>query len=130
MNNDNLRICRMYCDLSAEEVAKLASIPFERYLRFENGEDVPTEDEMIRLSAVYNIEKTEIEDGIEKTDKFNIHQELESYLFPTPEVTNFSKVQITDLAPVEKRIILTLRQCKNQASVMEKIFNIILEDIE
>ena len=130
MKNDDLRILRMYCNLDAEEIAKLASVPLERYLRFENGEDALTEAEEKKLSSIFNLKDNKIENTIDKTDKFNVNQELESYLFPEQGVTDFSKVQLTDLSPVEKRLILTLRQCKHKNNVVEKIFDIILEDVE
>lgn len=130
MVHESIRLFRLYCELSAEMVSEVTGVPLSRYKKIELGEIEPSERDAEKLAKLFNVEVSELLNGITDLSIYSVRQEIDENMFMTDEMREMVKIKITDLSPDEKRLILLIRNSDNSAICLDEAIRMVMEKIE
>ena len=124
-----LKVLRMYMGMDAEMIADTIGMTLERYIDIENGDLEPDASELKKLSSVFCMDEDVLTGESSISNTFVLSQPLDASLFATEEQREMMKLRMTDLSPEEKRLILLIRASENRPELMEKITDILNDEI-
>lgn len=130
MVHESIRLYRLYCELSAEMVADVTGIPLSRYKKIELGEVEPSASDAEKLAKLFNVEVSELLNGITDLSRYSVRQDIDNNVFMTDEMREMAKIKITDLSPDEKRLILLIRGSDNSINCLDEATRLVLEKIQ
>lgn len=126
MVHESIRIFRLYCGLTPEMISDVTGIPVSRYKKIELGEIEPSEKDAGKLAKLFNVDVTDLLEGITDSSKYLVRQEIDDSLFATEEIKQMVKLKITELSPKEKKLILLIRNSDSSESDLDDAINMIL----
>ena len=124
-----IKVLRLYMGADAETVALATGMSTTHYTDIENGYAEPTEAEYQKLSAVFGLDEDYITGKREIPESFIVRQPMEDSVFVTEELREKMKLCMTDLSPDEKKLILLIRSADDSAGLMEKVTNIVCDEV-
>lgn len=126
--NETYRIFRLYCQFSIDDVAKATKIRKKRLIEIETGKAEPTEVEITKLAALYNVSPERMNRSLSDNFATIIKQPVD-YSFYNSDFEREVMIQsITSLTEEEKNIIMMLRTSDNKDEKYKRIVDMFLED--
>jgi transcriptional regulator with XRE-family HTH domain len=126
--NETYRIFRLYCKLSIEDVASFTKIKKNRLIEIEAGKAEPTDDEVNRLAALYNVMPERMKRSLRDNFSTIIKQPIDATFYETEIEREMIKDSIISLTEYERNIVLLLRTSGNRSEMYNRIVDMFLED--
>ncbi len=126
--NETFRIFRLYCQFSIEDVASFTKIKKKRLIEIETGKAEPTDDEINRLAAIYNVKPERMKRSLSDNFSTIIKQSIDGTFYETEFEREMMKDSITSLTETERNIIMLLRTSGNKSEMYNRIVDMFLED--
>ena len=128
--NETFRIFRLYCQFSIEDVASFTKIKKKRLIEIETGRAEPTDAEISKLAAIYNVNPERMKHGLDDYFSTIIRQPIDASFYKTELEKEIMKVSITSLTEAERNIIMLLRTCDNKQEMYNRICDMFLENVD
>ena len=124
-----VKVLRMYMGAAAEVIADAAGISIARYIDIENGYTEPASAEITKLAAVFGMDEDVLTGKSDIGKELMFRQPLDESVFATEELREMMKLRMTELSDAEKRLILLIRASEDSSVLLEKVMDIVSEDI-
>ena len=126
--NEMYRLYRRYCQFSVEDVARVTKIRKNRLIEIETGKAEPTEVELEKLAALYNISPDRMKQGFNDNFTTIIKQPADYSFYNSDSERDFVIMSITSLTEDEKNLIMMLRTSDNKDKKYKQIIDLFIED--
>lgn len=125
---ESIRVFRLYCGFTCENIALATGIPLYRYKNIETGKVEPTDEEIEKLAKLYNISGNELKCGIVDDNKFQLRQSIDDNIFENKEMRQIAKMTVTGLSDAEKKLIMLIRSKEMPKLLIEKLIDCIVSE--
>lgn len=126
--NEMYRLYRLYCQFSVEDVARVTKIRKNRLTEIETGKAEPTEVELEKLAALYNISLDRMKLGFNDNFTTIIKQPADYSFYNSDSERDFVIMSITSLTEDEKNLIMMYRTSDNKDKKYKQIIDLFIED--
>lgn len=126
--NEMYRLYRLYCQFSIEDVARVTKIKKNRLTEIETGKAEPTEVELEKLAALYNISPDRMKLGFNDNFTTIIKQPADASFYNSDSERDFVIMSITSLTEDEKNLIMMYRTSDNKDKKYKQIIGLFIED--
>lgn len=126
--NEMYRLYRLYCQFSVEDVARVTKIRKNRLTEIETGKAEPTEVELEKLAALYNISLDRMKLGFNDNFTTIIKQPADASFYNSDSERDFVIMSITSLTEDEKNLIMMYRTSDNKDKKYKQIIDLFIED--
>lgn len=129
MTKGLIRVLRLYCGFDAETISEVTGIALAKYKRIEAGEEIPSDKDIEKLASVFGVSEKFLRGDEDVADFFAFRQQIDENLFATEEQREQMKLRITELTPLEKKLILLIRCSENSEETILKTIENVIEDM-
>lgn len=126
MRNECYAVFRYYSSLSIDEVSQLTGISKTRISEIENGEVVPSDEECIKLSELYNIPVNLLGGTLSEVFDSIVSEPPDVVFYDDYGKKDMILNKVTQLSFNERKIVMKLRESSDQEEMFNKIMELFI----